>query len=448
MSQADSASVVVGGGLSGLVAAVILARKGRRVRLFEGAGRLGGRAQTEARAGFSFNLGPHALYAQGEGRRVLRELGVEVAGHAPADQGLFASLAGKLHLLPGGPGSLFRTSLFTWGEKLATARLLARLPRLEPAAWRSRSVQEWIESEARSQRVRLLLHALVRLTTYVNAPRHLDAGAALEQIQLALAGNVLYLDGGWGRLVEALDKTARREGVEIVTGARVAALEAGERVEAVRLEGDERVPASEAVLAVDPATALRLIDGERAPRLRRSIEGLRPVRAACLDLALSRLPRPGRSFALGLDRALYLSVHSATADLAPAGGALVHVARYLEATERPAREEASGALEAFADEVQPGWRERVVHQRLLPAMTVSHGLWSKEGPRPAPRVDELPGAWLTGDWVGQRGMLADAAIASAETAALGILEQAGVDSGPHRSMRASHQGQVRNAAVS
>ncbi len=77
-------------------------------------------------------------------------------------------------------------------------------------------------------------------------------------------------------------------------------------------------------------------------------------------------------------------------------------------------------LEGLADLVQPGWRDVLVRQRLMPAMTVSHGLPSYRGPRPAPRVAEIGGLWLAGDWVGDRGLLADAAVASAEAVARAI----------------------------
>ena len=55
--------------------------------------------------------------------------------------------------------------------------------------------------------------------------------------------------------------------------------------------------------------------------------------AACLDVALSHLPRPDATFALGIDAPLYLSVHSATARLAPAGAALVSTMKYLSPDE-------------------------------------------------------------------------------------------------------------------
>jgi phytoene dehydrogenase-like protein len=419
------AVVVVGGGLAGLVAANLLARRGCDVRLFESAENLGGRAQTEQYHGYSFNLGPHALYAKGDARRVLRDLGVDYSGHAPASQGLFASLGGGLHTLPAAPASLLRTTLLSFREKLQVARLLSGLPKLDLAPWRGKPVGQWINAASTSERVRLLLGGLVRVATYANAPDELAAAAAIHQIQLALAANVLYLDRGWGELVRGLESRALEAGVSVTTRARVERLELEQgAVAAIVLDDGTRVEAREVVVAGDPQAALRLAQRERAPELARAIAALVPVRAACLDLALSRLPRPDRNFALGLDRPLYLSVHSASgAALAPPGGALVHLARYLAPDETPHRDAMRAALESLADEVQPGWREVLVHQRLMPAMTVSHGLPSYRGPRPAARVAEIPGLWLAGDWVGERGLLADAAVASAETVAREIESQ-------------------------
>jgi phytoene dehydrogenase-like protein len=261
----------------------------------------------------------------------------------------------------------------------------------------------------------------VRVATYTNAPDQLDAAAGIQQIQMALAANVLYVDGGWATLVRGLEQRAREVGVEISTGTRVAGLTTAHgSVESVVLHGGGRVAADDVVVAGDPETAMRLTEKERAPGLAREIEALVPVRAACLALALTRQPRPDRNFALGLDHPFYLSVHSASAALAPRGASLIHVARYLAPNESTPREATRAALEGFADLAQPGWRDLVVHQRLMPAMTVSHGLPSYRRPRPAPGVSEIGGLWIAGDWVGDRGMLADAAAASAETVASAI----------------------------
>jgi phytoene dehydrogenase-like protein len=145
------------------------------------------------------------------------------------------------------------------------------------------------------------------------------------------------------------------------------------------------------------------------------------VRAACLDLALNRLPKPKALYAFGIDRPLYLSVHSASARLAPEGGALIHVAKYLAPDDHASPAQVEGELENLLDLVQTGWRASVAHRRFLPAMTVMNALakavqGGTEG-RPGPQVDDVPGLFVVGDWVGMEGMLVDASLASARRAA-------------------------------
>jgi len=59
-------------------------------------------------------------------------------------------------------------------------------------------------------------------------------------------------------------------------------------------------------------------------------------------------------------------------------------------------------------------------------MTVAHAMpRAEEGGlagRPGVKLDGRPGVFLAGDWVGARGMLADAAAASAEEAARCVQE--------------------------
>jgi phytoene dehydrogenase-like protein len=76
--------IVIGGGLSGLIAATLMARAKVPTLLVEKAAALGGRASTRDKHGFKFNLGPHALYRKGQLSRTLGELGVApAAGSRP-----------------------------------------------------------------------------------------------------------------------------------------------------------------------------------------------------------------------------------------------------------------------------------------------------------------------------------------------------------------------------
>ncbi len=410
---------VVGGGLAGLTAAAFLARAGRRVIVLEKGRTPGGRATTRTERGFSWNLGPHALYAGAEGAAILRDLGVAFTGRAPRPRGL-AIVRGRREKLPAGFLSLLSTGFLTGREKLEVGRLLGGIHKIDPEPFMSTPVTDWATAHLRSDTVRALVGALVRLTTYANADHALSAGTALRQMQQALSENVLYLDGGWQVLVDGVARVARESGAALRTGAAVRRLERASGSLALSLADGDRIDAGAVILAVGPAAAAALA-GDHSPSLRRWADASIPVRAACLDLALSALPVPDATFALGIDRPVYLSVHSATARLAPAGAAVVHVAKYLPLDHGGDSEADRRELEAVTDLVQPGWRSVVVESRFLPHPTVMEGLpvAARGGTagRPGPEVPEVEGLFVAGDWVGPRGLLADASVASAELAA-------------------------------
>jgi hypothetical protein len=154
--------------------------------------------------------------------------------------------------------------------------------------------------------------------------------------------------------------------------------------------------------------------------------GKSPVRAACLDVALSTLPNRSVPVAFGIDSPLYLSVHSESAKLAPKGGALIHVLKYLKSSIDLDPKSDESDLELLLDIVQPGWRTLVVKRRFLPNMIVSNALVTAEGGgipgRPDTRVPNADNLYIVGDWVGVEGLLADASFASAKRAANQILE--------------------------
>lgn len=415
----DFASVdvaVVGGGLAGLTAATLLARAGKRVCLVERAPQLGGRAITLQKAGYALNLGPHALYRGGHARRILTALGVPLQGGRAATHGL-AGLDERMFMLPSGAGSLLATRLLSPAQKLQAMRMLASLPLMDPRRLEGQTVRAWLQTL--SPAVGQVIEMFLRLATYANAPDRQDAGAALRQLTMAVRSGTLYLDGGWQSLVDALRAAAEEAGVSIRTGSVTRVLHDA-RVQGIALASGETVSAPHVLLTLPPTASAALLEEREGAALRRWSERLIPVKAACLDLALRRLPRPKATLALGVDRPWYLSVHSASARLAPEGGAVIHAAWYRHPEGAEGGAELERALEDVLDRVQPGWRDAVVHRRFMPTLTVTHALDTPEG-RPGVDAADLAGLWVAGDWVGSDGMLADAALASAERAVAQIL---------------------------
>ena len=379
--------VVVGGGLAGLTAANALAGDGRKVILLEQSARLGGRAITKQEHGYFLNLGPHALHERGPAAQTLRRWGIPFKGKPPdTSAASFLVRDRQMYPLVYTSRGLLTTRLFRAGEKLQAALILKQV--VSGRASEGESIQEWIDRRARSQRVRQFLTMLMRTATFSADLSLVSARAALAQFRSATSPGVLYLDEGWQTLVAGLEQRARRLGVEI---------RLGEPVESLRsIEGDG------IVLAVPPESVERITG--------RSLPAMNPVRLACLDLGLHILPRGAARIALGLDRPLYLSVHSVSARLAPEGSALAHLVKYLDRASDAAGDRCE--LEEFADFTIPGWRRQAEVVRFLPHMTVTAAAFTPPG-RPA--VDELkiPGVALAGDWVGAEAMLSDAAVASA-----------------------------------
>lgn len=442
--------VVVGGGLAGLAASIYLARGGRTVTLFDKRRALGGRAITNLRQGYRFNLGAHAFYRGGAGASVYRELGIPVRGQVPKPKAI-ALLGGEEYRLPTNWLSFLTTSLLSLRGKRQLGSALFHIRRFGGTRAGAVTLREWLDAHLSDTRARQVLEALIRLATYADHAETISAAAALHQMKVGLRGT-LYIDEGWQKIVDSLHNTAISSGVHFVSSSRIVGVVHDASVRAVELGGLELdadrtdtmaiafpeqppdqvegalIPAETVLLAVDPNTAADLAGDVGDPW-----RTARPVTAACLDVALRSLPDPHNTFTLGIDTPLYYSVHSAFAQLAPKGGALIHLAKYRK-EQHATNEELEGSrprrgsaavedeqeLEALLDRMQPGWREVLVHRRFLPSMTVANALVTPDSPRPSP-VTGIRGLYIAGDWVGDEGMLSDASLASARAAAKAIL---------------------------
>jgi phytoene dehydrogenase-like protein len=414
---------ILGGGLAGLTAALIAARAGRSVAVFEKASHLGGRATTQETGGFYFNQGPHALYRAGQGARILKELGIAYAGHRASYEGSWVLYQGQRHPLPGTPEKIQASAFLSPAAKAELLALQSKLMSGYPTTdWQTRSAREWLDTQIIQPESRALLEGQMRLATYCGDSDRLSAGAALDQMIVASQDGVDYLDDGWQTLVTALETAALAAGVTLHTRHAVTGLEFHANQAVLHFSEGTPHTAKAVISTVPPAAIARLVGPQTAPSLQRWAENLVPVHAACLDVALQHLPEKDYQFAIGLDQPLYYSVHTRSARLAPEGGSLIQVAKYLKADEGENGPALRSELETLMDTFQPGWQQAaVVHQRFLPRMLVTHAIVSPAG-RPPVAVPELPKLHLAGDWVGPQGMLVDASLVSARAAAQSTLD--------------------------
>ncbi|MCM3081870.1 FAD-dependent oxidoreductase [Brevibacillus invocatus] len=326
-----------------------------------------------------------------------------------------------LYPLPFTFSGLLRTRLLTWNSKVKYIQLMLMLQRMDAESFHGLSWSDWVGKQFPHDRMAQdLMLTLGRLWMYADCPEQLDAGATIQQGQVSMGG-VYYLHQGWKSLVHSLKKRAESEGVRIVRGKADSILVDEQRVEGILLSNGEMLHGSTVIAALSPGEAaglVREVDGPKSPTLKYWQEQAVPSFASCLDIVVTHLPEPNRSFALHVQRPLYYSNHSSISKLNTNGDQVIHMLKYQASPEQidPPRDRRE--LEEWIDSLQPGWRKAVVTERFLPKMTVTHSLpLCGAARRPAPDETGVDGLYISGDWVGQHGMLADAAIASGKHAA-------------------------------
>ncbi|MFC0331239.1 phytoene desaturase family protein [Paenibacillus sepulcri] len=405
-----------------MTAAIYAAKAGKKTAVIEKQNRLGGRAISNKKKGAYFNLGGHALY-HGDALATFRKLGLSLQGNKPSIDG-YAIWKGKLLTLPMGVKSLLTTSLLSWKGKMELASWLTKLGKLDAHRYDQISLREWIEGNLQDPMVRNLFYALTRTASYVVAPDLQAAGPVIKQLQNTLQG-VLYLDRGWGAAVDELEKKASEHGVQLLTGNKVISIgHCDGAVQHVHCEDGTPIEAKNIIVTTPPAVTHQLVPDAEATALHTWKEQAIEITAACLDVALRRLPKPKQQFVYGIDQTVFLSNQSRAAYLSEDGAQVISMIKYQGQETCPEKD--LQELEQALELIQPGWRDELIVRQYLPKITVCHDfMHMKRQENPGPAVQEIKGLYVAGEWASHGELLVDAATASAKRAVQHILSLEG-----------------------
>jgi oxygen-dependent protoporphyrinogen oxidase len=112
-------TIVIGGGISGLICAHRLQLRGRNVLLLEESERAGGVIGTVRQDGFQFELGPQSFLSNATLLELISSLGLDgELLHADSKAPRYVLVGGKLQKVPLGPPDLLGTSLLSIATKL------------------------------------------------------------------------------------------------------------------------------------------------------------------------------------------------------------------------------------------------------------------------------------------------------------------------------------------
>jgi NAD(P)-binding Rossmann-like domain len=364
-----AAIAVVGGGIAGLVASVACAEAGAEVRLLEAHRQLGGRARSSS-GPFVTNLGPHALYRDGPWWAWLAERELLPAVAKPPLVGARFRHGQRAHRMP--PLALLAKAIRLRRQRVPTE--------LDFQSWAA----EYCGAEPAS-----MLACAAGVFSFDADPGRLSAAFVWERLLRVnrMPSPVRYVLGGWGSLVERLERRARRLGVAIETRARVEAL-----------------PAPPVIVATELEAARQLLGDE-------SLRG-EGAQTVLLDVGL-RSGRGDPYLVYDLEQAGFAERFTAhDVSLAPPEHELVqaHMGR------RPGEQadDATSRLEALLDTAFHDWRARTVWSRRQP-MDGRHGALDLPGTtwRDRPAIDRGEGIFLAGDMVAAPGLLSEVAFNSA-----------------------------------
>ncbi|MBG6108615.1 phytoene desaturase family protein [Frigoribacterium sp. CG_9.8] len=251
-----SSIIVIGGGIAGLASAALLAKDGHEVTLLEGRPDVGGRAGSWERDGFRFDLGPSWYLMPEVFDHFFRLLGttadeqLKLVTLDPGYQVLFEGVAEPLNITASRAENLDLFERIEPGSRLKMEKYLDSARDVYEIAKRRflyssfADIRPLLRRDVLSRTATLFSLLLTPLATFV---RRRVKDARLQQIlgypavflgsspyiapsmyhlmsHLDLEGGVMYPMGGLTQVILRIEAVARDQGVTIITGSPVTAI--------------------------------------------------------------------------------------------------------------------------------------------------------------------------------------------------------------------------------
>jgi len=295
------ATAIIGGGITGLVAALRLSAKGERPILFE-KGELGGMIKSRVESGFTLELGPNVLVERPHIVALMKDLGLssEVVYPSVDPYGQYVWFRNAPRKVPAGFGELIRSPLFPLSAKVCLPWQVVR-PGVLAARGSDASILDFMSPVIGRQASKALLDPVLKgiyggdvaeLSARTIFPGLWEAGVAGQSVLGRMRSRknrgkprIFVVRGGISRIVAALGERLRDK-AEVVAAAVTAVRSSGGRYELGSSDGRSWIV--DRCLVTTAAGATSGFIGDISPALAAALPGIERATLTVAHLSVSR----------------------------------------------------------------------------------------------------------------------------------------------------------------
>lgn len=413
-------TVIVGGGLAGLSAAAILARKGKKVIVLERTS-LGGRAVTINLKGFAFNFGAHAIYGRDSSvlRKMEKELEIKIDWKDFNPDKAKYDIGSDLTDVPVNIKGLFKTKLLKASDKVKfTFEILKTMTKVEKGHPHI-SIGKWMKDKNVNEEVREMMLTLASSNFFTRIPEQIPSDVFFEYYSRLFTTQkaVAYIGGGWQALIQEFERVIKENNGVILTKTKVeSVITEDSKIKAVEtpqgtIEGDDFI------FCIPPADLVKVFEETKIINSLQQYASYKPSYVFVYDVGLkNRIDVPYSYIYDKASRIFITDISYYDETCVPEGGQLLQAIAYLNEEDLGNKEkldEYQASIESLYDQHFPGWREELVVPRMSKRAVAQQLKWIMTQ-KPLPLyLPDYRNLFFAGDWCEGQGQLSELSFSSA-----------------------------------
>jgi len=285
--------VVVGGGISGLATAAILAKEGRRCLVFEQLIIPGGRARVVEKNGFKIDYGIHVHRFADEGKaaETLRKCGIRRRFLPVGDPLIFHE--GGFVKFPKKPADILTTPLLSFPSRLMMLKVfISAMTMKKTDATYNQTIADWMDGlGAREQDIREMVSLFSTAGLVCGDIDRASTGEFVDFLRTAIKAKEAtgYYLGGWESIIDRMITVIENAGGEVRTDTKVDSVVVEEGVALGVSVNEDEIRARAVVMAMPLQQSAAMLKPDYfAPDVLERIRSIEPTAGISIDFCLSK----------------------------------------------------------------------------------------------------------------------------------------------------------------